>query len=147
MYESIFMTVHTQHGWNTVHSVSDPSCEHFPSGLLLLQQSRGLFIYPPLGGNLVLPKCQLCPPALHAEASAWQQTRNQLIACWCFQRGLWASLELAQVVVEGLHVGEDAHGVWLTAHDHHIVHLDQPVAACLHSGGGDKGRQVEKREG
>lgn len=41
------------------------------------------------------------------------------------------SLKLAQVVVEGLDVGEDTHGVWFTAHDHHVVHLDQPVAACL----------------
>lgn len=47
------------------------------------------------------------------------------------QRGR-GSLELAQVVVEGLDVGEDAHGVGLASHDHHVIHLNQPVAACLH---------------
>lgn len=36
------------------------------------------------------------------------------------------------MVVEGLDVGEDTHGVWFTTHDHHVLHLDQPVAACLH---------------
>lgn len=46
-----------------------------------------------------------------------------------------SSLKLAQVVVEGLDVGEDTHGVGLTTHDHHVVHLDQPIAACLHSDG------------
>jgi len=30
-----------------------------------------------------------------------------------------------QVVVEGLHVGEDALGVWLLPHDHHVFHLHQ----------------------
>lgn len=47
------------------------------------------------------------------------------------QRGR-GSLELAQVVVEGLDVGEDAHGVGLASHDHHVIHLNQPVTACLH---------------
>lgn len=42
-----------------------------------------------------------------------------------------ASLELAQVVVERLDVGEDAHGVRFTTHDHHVLHLDEPVAAGL----------------
>lgn len=42
-----------------------------------------------------------------------------------------ASLKLAQMVVERLDVGEDAHGVWFTAHDHHIVHLDEAVTAGL----------------
>lgn len=46
------------------------------------------------------------------------------------------------MVVEGLDVGEDAHGVWFTAHDHHVFHLDQPVAACLHSGDTDRKTQV-----
>lgn len=41
------------------------------------------------------------------------------------------SLKLAQVVVEGLDVGENTHGVRFPAHDHHVVHLDQPVTACL----------------
>lgn len=36
------------------------------------------------------------------------------------------------MVVEGLDVGEDTHGIWFTPHDHHVIHLDQPVAACLH---------------
>lgn len=47
------------------------------------------------------------------------------------------------MVVEGLDVGEDAHGVWFTTHDHHVVHLDQPVAACLHSA--DTGRETQVR--
>lgn len=36
-----------------------------------------------------------------------------------------AQLVATQVVVEGLHVGEDALGVWLLPHDHHIFHLHQ----------------------
>lgn len=51
----------------------------------------------------------------------------------------YPSLKLAQVVVEGLDVGEDTHGVWFTTHDHHVFHLDQTVAACLRSG--DTGRK------
>lgn len=47
------------------------------------------------------------------------------------QRGR-GSLELAQVIVEGLDVGEDTHGVGLASHDHHVVDLYQSVAACLH---------------
>lgn len=58
----------------------------------------------------------------------------------------WASLKLAQVVVEGLDVGEDTHGVWFTTHDHHVVHLDQPVAARLRSGDADKETQVREEE-
>lgn len=49
-----------------------------------------------------------------------------------------ASLKLAQVVVEGLDVGEDAHGVRFTTHDHHVVHLDQTVAAGLQPGVTDR---------
>lgn len=37
---------------------------------------------------------------------------------------LYPSLKLAQVVVEGLDIGEDTHGVWFTTHDHHVLHLD-----------------------
>lgn len=49
------------------------------------------------------------------------------------------------MVVEGLDVGENTHGVWFTTHDHHVVHLNQPVAACLRSGGeaGDKNRLLQ----
>ena len=47
------------------------------------------------------------------------------------ETGSGSSLKLPQVVVEGLDVGEDTHGVWLPAHHHHILHLDQTVAVCL----------------
>lgn len=43
-----------------------------------------------------------------------------------------SSLELAQVIVEGLDVCEDAHGVWLAAHHHHVLHLDETITAGLH---------------
>lgn len=50
-------------------------------------------------------------------------------------RRLCVLLKLAQVVVEGLDIGENTHGVWFTTHDHHVVHLNQPVTACLGPGG------------
>lgn len=36
-----------------------------------------------------------------------------------------AQLMATQVVVEGLHVGEDTLRVWLLPHDHHVFHLHQ----------------------
>lgn len=42
-----------------------------------------------------------------------------------------SSFELAQVIVEGLYVCEDAHGVWLAAHYHHILNLDETITASL----------------
>lgn len=38
---------------------------------------------------------------------------------------LHAQLVATQVVVEGLHVGEDTLGIWLLPHDHHVFHLHQ----------------------
>lgn len=46
------------------------------------------------------------------------------------------SLKLAQVVVQGLDVGEHTHGVGFVAHDHHVIHLNEAVAARLCSGDG-----------
>lgn len=43
-----------------------------------------------------------------------------------------AQLVATQVVVEGLHIGEDALGVWLLPHDHHVFHLHQGHAVCQH---------------
>lgn len=43
-----------------------------------------------------------------------------------------SSLKLAEVVVEGLDIGEDTHRVWFTPHDHHVLYLDQTVTARLH---------------
>lgn len=45
------------------------------------------------------------------------------------------------MVVEGLDIGEDTHGVRLTAHDHHVVHLDEPVAARFLPGDTGRGGQ------
>lgn len=42
-----------------------------------------------------------------------------------------SSFELAQVIVEGLDVCEDAHGIWLAAHHHHVLHLDETITASL----------------
>lgn len=39
-----------------------------------------------------------------------------------------ASLKAAQVVVQRLDVGEDAHGVRLAAHHHHVLHLNEALA-------------------
>lgn len=57
----------------------------------------------------------------------------------------YVSLKLAQVVVEGLDIGENTHGVWFTTHDHHVIHLNQPVTACLCPGrkAGDKNRLLQ----
>lgn len=38
-----------------------------------------------------------------------------------------ASLKATQVVVQRLDVGEDAHGVWLAAHHHHVLHLNEAL--------------------
>lgn len=40
-----------------------------------------------------------------------------------------ASLKATQVVVQRLDVSEDAHGVWLAAHHHHILHLNEALTA------------------
>lgn len=41
------------------------------------------------------------------------------------------SLELLQVVVQRLDVGEHTHGVWFIPHLQHVVHLDQTEAVGL----------------
>lgn len=46
-----------------------------------------------------------------------------------------AQLVAPQVVVERLHIGEDALGVGLLAHDHHVLHLHQRHAVHQHSVG------------
>lgn len=33
----------------------------------------------------------------------------------------------AQVVVQRLDVGEEPHGVWLAAHHHHVLHLNEAL--------------------
>lgn len=38
-----------------------------------------------------------------------------------------ASLKATQMVVEGLHIGEDTHRVRLAAHHHHILHFDEAL--------------------
>lgn len=43
-------------------------------------------------------------------------------------RAPWASFKATQVVVQRLDVGEDAHGVRLAAHHHHVLHLDEALA-------------------
>lgn len=43
-------------------------------------------------------------------------------------RAQGASLKATQVVVQRLDVGEDAHGVRLAAHHHHVLHLDEALA-------------------
>lgn len=42
--------------------------------------------------------------------------------------GPWALLKVTQVVVQRLDIGEDTHGVWLAAHHHHVLHLDEALA-------------------
>jgi len=78
----------------------------------------------PLRRQGAVPVCDKAPSA-GAPPTVWLNRK--------WRRGGEASLELAQVVVERLHVGEDAHGVRLPAHDHHVLHLDEPVAAGLRS--------------
>ena len=46
-----------------------------------------------------------------------------------------AQLVAPQVVVERLHVGENALGVGLLAHDHHVLHLHQGYAVHQHPAG------------
>lgn len=43
-----------------------------------------------------------------------------------------AQLVAPQVVVERLHIGEDALGVGLLAHDHHVLHIHQGDAVHQH---------------
>lgn len=43
-----------------------------------------------------------------------------------------AQLMAPQVVVQRLHVGEDALRVWLFAHDHHVLHLHQGYTVHQH---------------
>lgn len=38
------------------------------------------------------------------------------------------SLKAPQVVVQRLHICEDTHGIWLAAHHHHVIHLDEALA-------------------
>lgn len=40
-----------------------------------------------------------------------------------------------QVVVQRLHIGEDALGVGLFAHDHHVLHLHQGYTVHQHPAG------------
>lgn len=49
----------------------------------------------------------------------------------CVKRPDPELFKLLQVVVEGLDVGEDTHGVRLATHDHHVLNFDQPVTARL----------------
>lgn len=49
-------------------------------------------------------------------------------ACHAALQAHGASFKATQVVVQRLDVGEDTHGVWLAAHHHHILHLDQALA-------------------
>lgn len=46
-----------------------------------------------------------------------------------------AQLVAPQVVVERLHVGENALGVGLLAHDHHVLHLHEGYAVHQHPAG------------
>lgn len=41
------------------------------------------------------------------------------------------SLKLLEVVVEGLDIGEDTHGVWFVTHHHHILYLYETHTVSL----------------
>lgn len=50
-----------------------------------------------------------------------------------------AQLVAPQMVVQRLHIGEDALGVRLLAHDHHVLHLHQGHAVHQHPWGPEQG--------
>lgn len=56
-----------------------------------------------------------------------------------------AQLVAPQVVVERLHIGEDALGVGLLAHDHHVLHLHQGHAVHQHPAGRGHGGGCQRR--
>lgn len=88
--------------------------------------------------QLVLPQLRLHWHFLKRWTDAdWPQVSAEVF---------WASLELAQVVVEGLDVGEDTHGVWFATHDHHVVNFNEPVAARLLSATGVTTNQGYKQK-
>ena len=66
---------------------------------------------------------QLCSGGLLTLGHRWP---HRLLRGLALQpRG--ASLKATQVVVQRLDVSEDAHGVWLAAHHHHVLHLNEAL--------------------
>lgn len=61
------------------------------------------------------------PPV--GQAAMGEREGPQSLFSWPLQ----ALLKATQVVVERLHVGEDAHGVRLAAHHHHILHFNEAL--------------------
>lgn len=61
------------------------------------------------------------PPV--GQAAMGEHEGPQSLFSWPLQ----ALLKATQVVVERLHVGEDAHGVRLAAHHHHILHFNEAL--------------------